>query len=112
MAIYRKSSKPIGLKTERFDLDKDNYIVLREIGSIDVLAFQARHKDLSNGYEIACDMLSRCIVDEIGEPIFKDGADVGDNFNVGISTFWAIHKRLFAISGLDAPKEGDEEAKN
>ena len=60
-------------------------------------------KEVSN-MDFVFDLLSKCVVDDNGKPLFTDAADVQDHFGVGLSTLVDVQKKIMALSGLDIPK--------
>jgi hypothetical protein len=108
--IYSKSNaKPLGLKVEKFDIDPNTHVNIREIAATDILYYQGKYKDEDKGFNVflyACDMLAHSIVDDEGNQIFDDEQDVAKNFKVGTSTLYAMQAKIYDLS--KAPIRGDD----
>jgi hypothetical protein len=96
---YKKGQPVTTHKVERFDLG-DDYVMVRELTSKDFLELEAKYPagNEAKVFDVVCDLLSRCIVDDDGSPLFTDGDDLQANFPVGLSTIWALRDKVDAMS--------------
>jgi hypothetical protein len=104
MGLFNKTKKT-KLKSQRFDLDTDTFVMLRELTCQELQHYQ-KHKpnEDSQSATFLFDVLSKVMVDEVGMPIFQDAADCEANLDVGLSTMLAMQKVVFDLSGISDPK--------
>jgi hypothetical protein len=106
MALFAKGSPPPALKTFKFELGNDTYINLRELSLQELRHFTEggdKNKDTKN-VEFLYNLLSKCILDDDGKPLFDGPDDLKNTFDVGLSTLVAIQKAIMAQSGLNDEK--------
>ena len=105
MGLFHKGGKALALKQVKYDLGNDTYVNVRELSATELVHYQTKmgDKDTSN-MDFVFDLLSKCVVDDDGKPLFKDATDVKDHFGVGLSTLVDLQKKIMALSGLDIPK--------
>lgn len=106
--IYNKGTK-LKHKIEKVDLDADNFVFVSELGSLDFQELKAKYPDNAPSPEsevkLAYEFLSYCVKDETGKKLFSDAADVENNFDVGMSTVWAIRDKILDMSRSKANDE-------
>jgi hypothetical protein len=103
--IYQKNNETI-FKRERFDLDANNYVYLRELSFQELYKYQQHTPGVNEvPLDSVCDCLARCIVNEQGEPIFTDADDCKANLNVGMSVLQAMQKKVFNMSDIGVEKK-------
>ena len=106
MPCITRNYSPVELKRAKFNLDKENYVWLREL-----TAAEFRHyldtmgeRDTSDK-DFLFDVLSKTLVDDNNTPLFADTSDLKANLNVGLSTLQAMQEQVLKLSGVTAQKK-------
>lgn len=111
MACVSKAAflKPLRQRVEKFSLPEygdDAYVVIQALTSKDLLALQALHGTTaeSSNLDFAHELLCRAMVDDSGNRIFADAAEVRDGIDLSLPALESLVERVMAVSGIKTEK--------
>ena len=105
-------STPRRLKSEKYTLEGDNYVVIQELTSRELVEIQTAYGSAESTTNLAFvyDFLARVLVDDAGVRLFADAADVEAHFNMSIPALENITEFALKVSGVNTTRVDD--AKN